>query len=122
MFHSSLASMNVKSPLSSSRYVSNPSAFITSRRDDNLPFIDFVVSAIINMPLVTRHLLASLIYSDQFLPIKDSENTATSRASSAINDPLKKTKDYAKFRKQQLKIEMMHMVSQYQEVVYCVTN
>ncbi len=30
MFHSSLASINVKSPLSSSKYVSNPSAFIIS--------------------------------------------------------------------------------------------
>ena len=56
---------------------------ISSLRLDNLPFKDFVVSAIINIPLVTRHLLASVIYSDQFFPIKDNENTATSKASSA---------------------------------------
>jgi hypothetical protein len=44
---------------------------------------DFVVSAITNMPLVTRHLFASVIYCCQFLPISDSEKIATSKASSA---------------------------------------
>src|ERR687884_2285102 len=83
LHYNSLASINVKSPLSSSEYMSNPCFCISSLRLDNLPFKDFVVSAIINIPLVTRHLLASVIYSDQFLPIKDNENTATSRASSA---------------------------------------
>src|ERR687883_967407 len=82
-YYNSLASINVNSPLSSSEYMSKPCFCISSLRLDNLPFKDFVVSAIINIPLVTRHLLASVIYSDQFLPIKDNENTATSRASSA---------------------------------------
>jgi hypothetical protein len=83
IYHSSLASINVKSPLSSSEYMSKPYLCISSLRLDNLPFKDFVVSAIINIPLVTRHLLASVIYSDQFLPIKDNENMAISSASSA---------------------------------------
>src|ERR687886_1519633 len=83
LHYNSLASINVKSPLSSSEYISKPCFCISSLRLDNLPFKDFVVSAIINIPLVTRHLLASLIYSCQFLPIKDNENIATSRASSA---------------------------------------
>src|SRR6187200_1513447 len=78
IYHSSLASINVKSPLSSSEYMSKPYLCISSLRLDNLPFKDFVVSAIINIPLVTRHLLASVIYSDQFLPIKDNENMAIS--------------------------------------------
>ena len=42
-----------------------------------------MVSAIINISLVTRRLLDSVIYSDQFLPIKDNENTSKSSASSA---------------------------------------
>src|SRR4026209_87699 len=83
LHYNSLASMNVKSPLSSSEYMSKPCFCISSLRLDNLPFKDFVVSTVINIPLVTRHLLASVTYSDQFLPIKDNENTATSRASSA---------------------------------------
>jgi hypothetical protein len=60
--YNSLASINVKSPLSSSEYMSKPCFCISSLRLDNLPFRDFVVSAIINIPLVTRHLLASLMY------------------------------------------------------------
>jgi hypothetical protein len=58
--YNSLASMNVKSPLSSYEYVSKPCFCISSLILDNLPFKDFVVSAIINIPLVTRHLLASI--------------------------------------------------------------
>jgi hypothetical protein len=54
LHYNSLASMNVKSPLSSSEYISKPCFCITSLRLDNLPFSDFVVSAIINITLVTR--------------------------------------------------------------------
>jgi hypothetical protein len=63
--------------------MSKPCFCIPSLRLYNLPFSDFVVSAIINIPFVTRHLLASVRYSDQFLLIKDNENIAISKASSA---------------------------------------
>jgi hypothetical protein len=59
-------------------------------QEDDLVFLKWVTNkrdrwliAIINIPLVTRHLFASVIYSCQFLPIKDNKNIATSKASSA---------------------------------------
>jgi hypothetical protein len=59
--YNSLASMNVKSPLSSSEYISKPCFCISSLRLDNLPFSDFVVSAIINIPFREKEICRTAI-------------------------------------------------------------
>jgi hypothetical protein len=50
VYYSSLASINVKSPLSSSVHISKPCSLNTSLSLDNLPFKDIVVSAISKWP------------------------------------------------------------------------
>jgi hypothetical protein len=59
--YNSLASMNVKSPLSSSEYISKPCFCISSLRLDNLPFSDFVVSAIINISFREKEICRTAI-------------------------------------------------------------
>ena len=57
----SLASIKVKSSRSSFTYISKPCFFTISLRPDNLPLMDFVVSALSRYPPVARQLFASTI-------------------------------------------------------------
>jgi hypothetical protein len=56
-----LASINVKSPLSSSEYISNPCSFKESLNLNSLVLSDFVVSTIKRYPFFARLLLASIM-------------------------------------------------------------
>ena len=83
--YSFVASINVKSPRVSSKSITKPCCLIASRSSDNLcPSANSLVVCATNIePLTHKHRFASAIYSRQFLPISDKQNTTTSRLPSS---------------------------------------
>ena len=75
-----VASMIVKSPCGSFRSTAKPFSIKTCGRFDSLlPLLSSsVATAIKSEPRIDRHLLASVIYSGQFLPISDNERPTIS--------------------------------------------